>query len=83
MPPGAVSALFVGDHDDVADEFPASIDPGFTVFSDLHGFVCAHEKRESFLEREASNHPRNFIRFCAEEWPTNALTVHALSEYQD
>ncbi len=70
-------------HDDVAHDFASSQNPSFARLGDLHGLIRAHEMRESFLEREASNDPRNFVRFCAEEWPTNALTVHALSEYQD
>ena len=75
--------LFVAHDDDVTHEFAASKNPGFTIFRDVHRLIRAHQKRESLFEREASNDPRNFVRFCAEEWPTNALTVHALSEYQD
>jgi len=75
--------LFVGDYDDVADKLSASIDPGFTVVRDVHGLVRTHEMRESFFEREASDDPRDLIRFRAEKWPANSLTVHALSENQD
>jgi hypothetical protein len=80
---GPVFGLFVGDDDDVTDDLTAAIDPGFAVVGDVHGLVRAHEKRESLLEREASNDPRNFICFCAEKGSTNSLTVHALSENQD
>ena len=75
--------LFVCDYDDIADQLSASINPGFTVVRDVHGLVRAHEMRKSFFDREASDHPRDLVRFRAEEWPANALTVHALSENQD
>ena len=73
----------MGNHDDVTDEFSSSKNARFAFLGDLNRLIGVQQKRESFLEREASNDPRNFVRFCAEKWPTHSLAVHALSENQD